>query len=1285
MIMKKRLLHRKKITQLFFSLCLMLLCANVGWGQQLIGTFPNMDGGFEGQTSPIASAISSTSSWWLQQTGGNIVTVPTGAGARTGNKYLNDIQSNAAVRRLHSPVSITNVTAGSYTVQFYYIGDKDGTPAGSSFSSAINYNAAFVGGSTIAAPTATSYTKVAQTIALTGVDNVIYGVIRPANFVTLDIDDFVIYAGSEDTTSPDIATTAVITPASNQIALSWDAPLAGVDGGGYMVVRGTSDPSTAPNVNGIYAVGNIVTAGEQVVYLGTNPSFTDTGLATTTQYYYRIYTVDKAFNYSSALTATATTTSASYAAEPTAQVTGLNITGVSTTGMTINFTPAVSGAGTNHLVVIGTSLSGDPADGSSYIANTDFTAIGSSTVAGGKVVYNGTGNSVTVTGLTFNTNYTVRIYDFNGTGSTENYLLTSPASGNQTTERRTLTSVASGPWGTAGTWSPAAVPTLNDNVVIGNGHIVTFTGISVNACYNLNINSGGQLYNITGFPTYTIGYMGIYGTSIVVDGTFGDTTTEYVTGIQFNQNCTLSGNGTIRINRIRPYITAVNALFTFNADATLTNATGVAMMCENTGSSNIGYKIESGKTVTSLGSFTGGSSSSTNAANGCQLTVNGTLNANTAIYLNAASGKTAFLVVSGTLNVNKLYGANQATGGGAVPSIFINSSGVINTSGTGAIADFSDATTSGHVSGTGTFNLSSGSTLSVGFTDGLNNSTGPIRCTTRNFNTDANYSFTGSSAQVTGAELPTTVNNLTINNAAGVTLSNPTAITNKLTLTAGQFNTGNQLTLKSTAVKTAVVGPVLGSISGNVIVERHIPAGNRAYRLLSPATTGGTIQANWQEGGSGDPLPGFGTHITGTGGATNGFDATTSNAASLFTHNNTTPAWIAATNTSGTLTAGSPYLIYIRGSRQATNITNTLTNDGTTLRTTGVLATGTQVVSGLNTNADGFSLIGNPYQAQVDMQAVLLASTDLVTGFYYVVDPSLGTKGAYLAVDITAAATIDISKNLQPGQACFVKTVTVPAAAPTLSFNEADKSEATAQTSIFRTKNTAYSSLDLTLMDGTSKRLDVLKVAFDASETNMVNENDASKLTNFDENMASSNSGKLLAIEKRAVAVETDEIPLNITKYRGTSYIINAKGTGMTGATPYLVDAFANTITEIPQDGSIDYAYTVDSAVPATIAADRFKITYTNKTLKTIDNAVASLALYPNPSKTNSFSVVVPQGMKNASLRVSNLLGQQLYAQNNLEEGATARVNVSNVKTAGVYLVSLTSEGKTATTKWIVE
>ncbi len=517
----------------------------------------------------------------------------------------------------------------------------------------------------------------------------------------------------------------------------------------------------------------------------------------------------------------------------------------------------------------------------------------------------------------------------------------------------------------------------------------------------------------------------------------------------------------------------------------------------------------------------------------------------------------------------------------------------------------------------------------------------------------------------------------------GTVITGPISINGVLTVPDGcTFNTGALVTLKSTATNTATIAALgTGTINGNVTVERYIPATARQYRLLSPAvTTSTTIQANWQEGGTGNPFPGYGTHLTGTGA---GFDATTSNQPSIFTHTNSgAGAWTALTNTStNKLTAGSPYLVYVRGSRDPLNITATPVNDATTLRATGTLATGNQTVTGLNATADGFSLIGNPYQAQVDMQAVLGTSTNLVTDFYYVLNPA---NGAYSTYQFSTSLNTggNANKYLQPGQACFVKTVSAPFATPTLLFTEVNKSVAAPQTAVFRTKS-ASNILRISLYDTTKvDAVDGLLVSFNPSETNNVNDNDATKLMNFNESIATSNNNKLLSIESRAIPTATDVIPLNITNYKGTSYSLRVQGSGLT-ETPYLLDNVTNTTTEIPVDGTIDYTYTVDAGNAATTAASRFSLVYA-KTLNTNTNTLAGFAIYPNPSKSNTFNVVVPENASNVSLSVSNLLGQKLYSINDIKSGSTA-ITVSEVKTAGIYLVSLTSEGKTTTTKWIVK
>ena len=117
-------------------------------------------------------------------------------------------------------------------------------------------------------------------------------------------DDFCVYesATGEDLTAPDAPTDArEHTFSSTALALTWKAPLSGVDGGGYLVVRGTVDSAPAPNTNGIYAVNNRISTDAVVVYQGTETNFVDTALTTGGRYYYQIYVYDKAYNYSASL------------------------------------------------------------------------------------------------------------------------------------------------------------------------------------------------------------------------------------------------------------------------------------------------------------------------------------------------------------------------------------------------------------------------------------------------------------------------------------------------------------------------------------------------------------------------------------------------------------------------------------------------------------------------------------------------------------------------------------------------------------------------------------------------------------------------------------------------------------------------------------------------------------------------------------------------------------------------------------------------------------------------
>ena len=197
--------------------------------------------------------------------------------------------------------------------------------------------------------------------------------------------------------------------------------------------------------------------------------------------------------------------------------------------------------------------------------------------------------------------------------------------------------------------------------------------------------------------------------------------------------------------------------------------------------------------------------------------------------------------------------------------------------------------------------------------------------------TNSNLTMQGSTNQniPSNSLVNNNIQNLTINNASGITIQGTTNLLGLLTFTNGTLTTNNYLTLKSNAQSTAIIGPINYSnpISGNVTIEKFTSA-KRAFRLISPSvTTTTTIRDNWQEGSNNtdttnfsvnnkNPNAGFGTHITGSKNGSNGFDATQTGNPSLFTFNNSTGIWSAINNTnSNTLVAGSPYRLMIRGDR----------------------------------------------------------------------------------------------------------------------------------------------------------------------------------------------------------------------------------------------------------------------------------------------------------------------------------------------------------------------------------
>ncbi|MBI4648723.1 MAG: fibronectin type III domain-containing protein [Bacteroidia bacterium] len=285
---------------------------------QTSGVISGLDGGFHNTTAGTLTndntAFSSSKTQWTSYNTPTTATV-TATGGRS-SPYYATFGTGASDRRLRSPTTADIGQNTKYTFQFYYknAGNTDNLqvylqPTGSTTLGTYSCNAV-----NISAPNSGGiWTKVAATIHSRNIAPDAYGhfVFNSNGDLTtnIDLDDLCVYNGSVDNTAPDPPTNAIVDVETYQsLYIQWSAPATGVDGGGYLIVYGLSDPTTAPNVNGIYKEGNTVAAGETVGYVGTNTYATITGLTTNTTYYFRIYTYDKAFNYSAtALTCNGTT------------------------------------------------------------------------------------------------------------------------------------------------------------------------------------------------------------------------------------------------------------------------------------------------------------------------------------------------------------------------------------------------------------------------------------------------------------------------------------------------------------------------------------------------------------------------------------------------------------------------------------------------------------------------------------------------------------------------------------------------------------------------------------------------------------------------------------------------------------------------------------------------------------------------------------------------------------------------------------------------------------------
>ncbi len=530
---------------------------------------------------------------------------------------------------------------------------------------------------------------------------------------------------------------------------------------------------------------------------------------------------------------------------PTIQASDIIFSDVTSSSMTISWT---NGDGTNRIVLIkeGSAVDSDPVYGTTYTASNIY-GNGSEIGTGNYVIYNGTGNSVTVYNLDGYTVYHVAVYEFSGPPGLEYYLM-DPARGSQLTEPESaLTddyrSNGSGNWATPEIWQTYSVtgwitatsaPAFESGVItIRNGHTITVAE-DVTAD-QVVIQPEGTVIVSSG-TTFTIAD-GSDDIDCIISGVLENSGTVTPTGVlSFNSGATYRHTANGGVVPAATWDAASLCLITgitAQAPSGLGQSFGnFTWNCVSQSSSpnpimNSDVTVKGDFTLLSTGS---GRLAVTNTSTSRTISISGNYYQTGGIFdLSSGSGNGS-INVAGNFSFTGGAITESSTGRG---SVVFNGNGAMQmytaggtlsntidfTVNPGANLQMGTATNPSVISGSnGRFTLSAGATIGITAQGGITltatgQNGGNIQVTgLRYYDENAFFIYNGAGTQYAGNGLPPEVNSVVINNSGGdVRFVSARTINSLSIMTGSKAGLGNGLIHTTSLLALGGIGQLPGS------------------------------------------------------------------------------------------------------------------------------------------------------------------------------------------------------------------------------------------------------------------------------------------------------------------------------------------------------------------------------------------------------------------------------------------------------------------------------------------
>ncbi|MCW3082637.1 MAG: hypothetical protein JWP12_3 [Bacteroidetes bacterium] len=309
--------------------------------------------------------------------------------------------------------------------------------------------------------------------------------------------------------------------------------------------------------------------------------------------------------------------------------------------------------------------------------------------------------------------------------------------------------------------------------------------------------------------------------------------------------------------------------------------------------------------------------------------------------------------------------------------------------------------------------------------------------------------------------LSNNLNSIIMNRSgATATVGNTITVTGTIGISAGTLSTGNNLTLVSTASGTARVAQLNAGadITGNVTMQRFIPAGTDGWIFLGSAISGATLQ-QWDDDFITGGFPGSQYPTSVINPSITGYDETLPG---IYDDGYTVPTITDPINTGTgywTFIMGTPLIVDVTGPIQKNQITFPVTYTDDPAQPA---------------SEDGWNLLANPYPSTIDWDGPGWTKTHM-NNAVYMYSPTLDQYTSYVG----GIGTNGGSNLIASSQAFLVQS---NASGPVLKLQETGKNAADG---LFIRASSSASADDLIKLDltGTGTYKDETVIHFNAGAT----------------------------------------------------------------------------------------------------------------------------------------------------------------------------------------------------------